>query len=91
VEPDARGLRVTETLFKDYDTERNGRRHRRVQWRPSDQTAWVRGTYARFEDDEFRDRIGILWSEGTLQADRPTARRTGATPASKSRSATANK
>jgi len=27
----------------------------------------VRGTYARFEDDEFRDRVGILWSEGTLQ------------------------
>ncbi|WP_433909231.1 TonB-dependent receptor [Sphingomonas yabuuchiae] len=64
------GLRVTETLFKDYDTKRQ-----RIagtgafEWRPSDQThAWVRGTYARFEDDEFRDRIGILWSEGTLQA-----------------------
>jgi TonB-dependent receptor len=63
------GLRVTETLFKDYDTKRQ-----RIagtgafEWRPSDQThAWVRGTYARFEDDEFRDRIGILWSEGTLQ------------------------
>ncbi|MCP3736155.1 TonB-dependent receptor [Sphingomonas sp. RP10(2022)] len=64
------GLRVTETLFKDYDTKRQ-----RIagtgafEWRPSDAThAWVRGTYARFEDDEFRDRIGILWSEGTLQA-----------------------
>lgn len=64
------GLRVTETLFKDYDTKRQ-----RIagtgafEWRPSDQThAWVRGTYARFEDDEFRDRLGILWSEGTLQA-----------------------
>jgi TonB-dependent receptor len=64
------GLRVTETLFKDYDTKRQ-----RIagtgafEWRPSDQThAWVRGTYARFEDDEFRDRIGILWSDGTLQA-----------------------
>lgn len=62
------GLRVTETLFKDYDTKRT-----RIagtgafEWRPSDAThAWVRGTYARFEDDEFRDRIGILWSEGTL-------------------------
>lgn len=64
------GLRVTETLFKDYDTKRQ-----RIagtgafEWRPSDMThAWVRGTYARFEDDEFRDRLGILWSEGTLQA-----------------------
>jgi TonB-dependent receptor len=64
------GLRVTETLFKDYDTKRQ-----RIagtgafEWRPTDAThAWVRGTYARFEDDEFRDRIGILWSEGTLQA-----------------------
>jgi len=64
------GLRVTETLFKDYDTKRQ-----RIagtgafEWRPSDLThAWVRGTYARFEDDEFRDRLGILWSEGTLQA-----------------------
>ena len=62
------GLRVTETLFKDYDTKRQ-----RIagtgafEWRPSDAThAWVRGTYARFEDDEFRDRVGILWSEGTL-------------------------
>lgn len=64
------GLRVTETLFKDYDTKRQ-----RIagtgafEWRPSDMThAWVRGTYARFEDDEFRDRLGILWSEGTIQA-----------------------
>ncbi|HJO65917.1 MAG TPA: TonB-dependent receptor [Sphingomonas sanguinis] len=64
------GLRVTETLFKDYDTKRQ-----RIagtgafEWRPSDMThAWVRGTYARFEDDEFRDRLGILWSEGTLLA-----------------------
>jgi TonB-dependent receptor len=64
------GLRVTETLFKDYDTKRQ-----RIagtgafEWRPSDAThAWVRGTYARFQDDEFRDRLGILWSEGTLQA-----------------------
>lgn len=63
------GLRVTETLFKDYETKRE-----RIagtgafEWRPSDATRmWVRGTYARFEDDEFRDRVGILWSEGTVQ------------------------
>ena len=66
----AAGLRVIETLFKDYDTKRE-----RIagtgafEWRPTDLTRlWVRGTYARFEDDEYRDRLGILWSEGTLQA-----------------------
>lgn len=64
------GLRVTETLFKDYDTKRTRMAGTGAfEWRPSDATrVWVRGTYARFEDDEFRDRIGILWSEGTLQA-----------------------
>lgn len=64
------GLRVTETLFKDYDTKRTRMAGTgALEWRPSDAThAWVRGTYARFEDDEFRDRIGILWSEGTLLA-----------------------
>lgn len=63
-------LRVTETLFKDYRTRRT-----RIagsgafEWHPSDRTQiWVRGTYARFKDNEFRDRIGILWSEGTLQS-----------------------
>lgn len=64
------GLRVTETLFKDYHTQRTRFAGTgALEWRPSDATrAWVRGTYARFEDNEFRDRIGILWSEGTLQA-----------------------
>ena len=64
------GLRVTETLFKDYDTKRTRMAGTGAfEWRPSDATRmWVRGTYARFEDDEFRDRIGILWSEGALQA-----------------------
>ncbi|MHA6723660.1 TonB-dependent receptor [Sphingomonas sp. RS2018] len=61
---------VTETLFKDYDTKRE-----RIagsgafEWRPTDATrVFVRGSYARFEDNEFRDRLGILWTEGTLQA-----------------------
>jgi TonB-dependent receptor len=64
------GLRVTETLFKDYDTRRTRMAGTGAfEWRPSDATRmWVRGTYARFEDDEFRDRIGILWNEGTLLA-----------------------
>ncbi|WP_294338639.1 TonB-dependent receptor [uncultured Sphingomonas sp.] len=60
------GLRVTETLFKDYRTRRT-----RVagsgafEWHPTDRTQlWVRGTYARFEDNEFRNRIGITWNAG---------------------------
>uniref|UniRef100_UPI0028A14040 TonB-dependent receptor n=1 Tax=Sphingomonas sp. TaxID=28214 RepID=UPI0028A14040 len=63
------GLRVTETLFKDYDTKRQRFAGTGAfEWRPSDRThAWVRGTYARFEDDEYRNRIGILWGEGSLQ------------------------
>lgn len=63
------GLRVTETLFKDYETKRTRMAGTGAfEWRPSDATrVWVRGTYARFEDDEYRNRIGILWSEGTLQ------------------------
>ena len=62
----AAGLRVTETLFKDYRTRRT-----RVagsgafEWHPTDRTQlWLRGTYARFKDDEFRDRIGITWNAG---------------------------
>lgn len=62
-------LRVAETLFKDYDTTRT-----RVagtaafEWRPTDTTKmWVRGSYARFNDDEYRDRLSIVWTDGTLQ------------------------
>ncbi|MGE7204795.1 TonB-dependent receptor [Sphingomonas sp. NPDC019816] len=64
------GLRVTETLFKDYDTKRQRFAGTGAfEWRPSDRThAWVRGTYARFEDDEYRNRIGILWGDGSLLA-----------------------
>ncbi|MDR6789701.1 TonB-dependent receptor [Sphingomonas sp. BE138] len=64
--PTAAGLRVTETLFKDYDTKRERIAGTAAfEWRPTDATrTWVRGTYARFEDDEFRDRIGITWNAG---------------------------
>jgi TonB-dependent receptor len=71
-------LRVTETLFKDYDT----RRERiagtgALEWRPADAVRmWLRGSYARFEDNEYRDQLLLLWGEGTL---RPGSTETSAT------------
>ncbi|MES2339057.1 MAG: TonB-dependent receptor [Pseudomonadota bacterium] len=66
----ARVFGVTETLFKDYDTKRTRIAGTgALEFRPTDRTKlWLRGSYARFKDDEFRNRLGILWTEGTLQA-----------------------
>jgi len=54
----------------DYDT----RRERiaatgMLEWRPTDtDTYFMRGSWARFTDDEFRNRLSMLWEgEGTLQ------------------------
>ncbi|MEJ8629596.1 hypothetical protein P0F65_06560 [Sphingomonas sp. I4] len=89
----ANGPRVTETLFEDYDTKRQRMAGTGAfEWRPSDAThAWVRGTYARFEDDEFRDRIGILWGDGTLQAGSTDTAATYRNTRIESRSATASR
>lgn len=60
---------LTETLFKDYDTKRTrlgltGA----LEWRPgADHKMFLRGTYSRFNDDEYRNQLGILWTEGALQ------------------------
>jgi TonB-dependent receptor len=60
---------ISENLFKDYDT----RRERialtgALEFRPSPaHRVFVRGSYARFEDDEYRNRLSILWAEGVLQ------------------------
>ncbi len=63
-------LGVIETLFKDYDT----RRERvagtgMLEWRatPTDRF-FINGSYARFTDDEFRNRLGIIWEDGVLLA-----------------------
>lgn len=60
---------LVENLFKDYDTRRE-----RIaltgmgEWRPSDETrAWLRGSYSRFTDDEYRNRLSIVWEDGDLQ------------------------
>ena len=60
---------VAETLFKDYDTTRE-----RIaatgafEWRPADgNRLYLRGSFARFEDDEYRNRLAINWSDGALR------------------------
>ncbi|MBL8656928.1 MAG: TonB-dependent receptor [Altererythrobacter sp.] len=60
---------LTETLFKDYRTKRERiAGTAALEWRPTDGARmWVRGSYAQFEDDEYRDQLGIIWSDGTLQ------------------------
>ncbi|MDZ7894027.1 MAG: TonB-dependent receptor [Sphingobium sp.] len=65
----ARRFGVTETLFKDYQTKRTRFAGTgALEWRPVQGTrVYVRGSYARFTDNEFRNRLGILWTEGTLQ------------------------
>lgn len=59
---------LTETLFKDYDTERTRMGLTgALEWRPNaNHRAYLRGTFSRFEDDEYRNQLGILWTEGTL-------------------------
>lgn len=59
---------VIENLFKDYDTKRE-----RVaftgaaEWRTLDEgKLFLRGTYSRFTDDEYRNQLLVLWSEGVL-------------------------
>lgn len=59
---------VVETLFKDYDT----RRERiaatgALEWRPdAGSRLYLRGSYSRFEDDEYRNLLGIAWADGRL-------------------------
>ena len=60
---------VVENLFKDYDT----RRERiaatgALEWRPDPSVrAFLRGSFSRFEDDEYRNRFSIVWEEGDLE------------------------
>lgn len=60
---------IIENLFKDYDT-------RRERWavtggieaKPTPESRiYLRGSFARFKDDEFRNRLGIIWEDGELQ------------------------
>jgi len=57
------------TLFKDYETERTRKAvNGALEWRPSDAIRlWVKGSYAQFRDDEFRNTLNFTYSDGTLQ------------------------
>jgi TonB-dependent receptor len=60
---------IEETLFKDYDTQRTRQAITGgLEWRPSDATRlWLRGSYADFEDDEYRNTLVINYADGSLQ------------------------
>ncbi|QCQ97812.1 TonB-dependent receptor [Brevundimonas sp. SGAir0440] len=57
------------TLFKDYETERTRKAVTgALEWRPSYAIRlWVKGSYAQFRDDEFRNTLNFTYSDGTLQ------------------------
>lgn len=58
---------IDETLFKDYETKRTRKALTgAVEWRPGDDLrAWVRGSYAEFEDDEYRDTLRFAYTDNT--------------------------
>jgi TonB-dependent receptor len=63
------GWRITDTVFKDYDTRRERRALTgQAEWRPqAGHRLFLRGTFSSFEDNEFRNRLGIIWDDGILQ------------------------
>jgi TonB-dependent receptor len=73
---------LIETLFKDYDT----RRERIAMTGMLDfnltevDRLYLRGSYARFEDDEYRNRLGIIWEDGSLLPGATDSSATVATP-----------
>jgi TonB-dependent receptor len=73
---------VAETLFKDYDTRRERVATTGVlDFRVTDfDRVYLRGSYARFEDDEYRNRLGIVWSDGTLRPGATDSSATFSTP-----------
>ncbi|WP_292051714.1 MULTISPECIES: TonB-dependent receptor [unclassified Brevundimonas] len=69
--PDGREIFVLEeTLFKDYDTERTRQALTGgLEWRPNDRVrAWLRGSLAIFEDDEYRNQLLLTYDEDNLVA-----------------------
>jgi TonB-dependent receptor len=73
---------LEETLFKQYETQRTRQALTgALEWRPTDQTRlYVRGSYADFEDDEYRNTLILGYADGALQpgATNTTATYTGA-------------
>ncbi|WP_288759563.1 TonB-dependent receptor plug domain-containing protein, partial [uncultured Brevundimonas sp.] len=60
---------LEESLFKDYDTERTRQAVTgALEYRPSDSfRAYLRGSFAQFEDDEYRNQLLLTYDEGNLQ------------------------
>jgi len=63
-------LGLVENLFKDYDTRRERiAATTMLEWRATPTSRYfVNGSFARFTDDEFRNRFGIQWADGALLA-----------------------
>ncbi|WP_428151417.1 TonB-dependent receptor [Brevundimonas sp.] len=61
---------IDETLFKDYETQRTRQALTgALEWRPNDSSrAWVRGSFAEFNDNEYRDTLRFTYSDGTIAA-----------------------
>ncbi|CAN5161316.1 TonB-dependent receptor [soil metagenome] len=59
---------IDETLFKDYETKRTRQAATgALEWRPSEEfRAFLRGSYAEFEDDEYRDTLRFTYSDGAI-------------------------
>ena len=57
-----------ESLFKDYDTNRERVAFTSaLEYRPSDETKiYLNSTWSRYTDDEYRNRLSILYSEGRI-------------------------
>jgi TonB-dependent receptor len=62
-------LGLVESLFKDYDTRRERIAFTgALEFEPSDTAKYyVRGSYSRFEDDEYRNQLLVIWEDGDLQ------------------------
>lgn len=58
---------LEETLFKDYETQRTRKAVTgALEWRPGDAIrTWVRGSFAEFNDNEYRDTLRFTYSDGT--------------------------
>ena len=61
---------LEESLFKDYETKRTRQAVTgALEWRPTDDfRAYLRGSFAQFEDDEYRNTLGLIYSDGELAA-----------------------
>lgn len=69
---------LEESVFKDYDTRRERQALTAAfEWRPLATTRlYLRYAYSEFTDDEFRNRLGFQWSDGTLQPGSSSTRAT---------------